>query len=153
MITHRGRPTSTLPPPGGLEGLQRDYMLQIIAAIAARGSQVRVAPYVLAHTMGERNTDLALIKSYAVEEMGWQVTKAPFADAGQAPPLERRRGFASGWQYAMQGYADGILAIARPAITTDLVAYARVLENLAERRLFLAFLPTENANEHRLDAT
>ncbi|MGW0885893.1 hypothetical protein [Streptomyces sp. NPDC002671] len=107
MITHRGHPTSTLPPPGGLEELQRNYMLQIIAAIAARGSQVRVAPYVLAHTMDERNTDLALIKSYAVEEMGWQVTKASFADAGQAPPLERRRGFASAWRYAMQGYADG----------------------------------------------
>ncbi|MGW1801563.1 hypothetical protein ACWCQN_38010 [Streptomyces sp. NPDC001984] len=145
MITQSGPHTSLLAHPGGLEELRRDYMLQIISGAVGRASPLRVAPYVLAHTVAERRDDLALIESYAVDEMGWQVTACSFADAGQPPPLERRRGFEEAWRYAAQGFADGILAIARPAITTDAEAYARVLDRLYSRRLFLAFLPGTGA--------
>ncbi|MFF7130450.1 hypothetical protein [Streptomyces sp. NPDC008240] len=141
MITRRGHPTSALASPGGLEELRRDYMLQIISDAVGRGSTLRVVPYVLAHTVAERREGLALIKAYAVDEMGWQVTGRSFADGGQPPPLECRRGFEEAWRYAAQGFADGILAIARPAIATDAEAYAGVLNLLYSHRLFLAFLP------------
>ncbi|MFH8772039.1 hypothetical protein [Streptomyces sp. NPDC017958] len=145
MITYSAPAASHLAHREGLEQLRRDYMLQIIADSASRRSPLRVAPYVLAHTVTERREDLALIKSYAVDEMGWQVTDCSFADAGQPPPLEARRGFEEAWRYAAQGFAHGILAIARPVITTDAEAYGRVLEHLYSRRLFLAFLPGTGA--------
>ncbi|WEO92669.1 hypothetical protein A6P39_000145 [Streptomyces sp. FXJ1.172] len=115
-------------------------MEQIIAKAAAHRRTVRVAPYVLALTGDERRADLDLIVKYA-EESGWQVTRTTFADMAQSPAITRRPGFGAACRYAAQGYAHGILAIARPAITTDNDAYAAVLEHLHVRGLFLGYLP------------
>jgi hypothetical protein len=115
-------------------------MLQIIADAARRVRTVRVAPYVLVQPGGERRADLALIEEYAAG-LGWHVTSSSFADAGQPLPLAKRAGFGAACCYAAQGYANGILAIARPAITTSDEAYAQILEHLHERQVFLAYLP------------
>ncbi|MET7600914.1 hypothetical protein ACWERY_40090 [Streptomyces sp. NPDC004082] len=61
---------------------------------------------------------------------------------GQPPPLAERPGFAAACRYAAQGYAHGILAIARPALTTDDETYARVLAHLYVRCVFLTYLPS-----------
>ncbi|MET7606067.1 hypothetical protein ABZS96_26865 [Streptomyces avermitilis] len=96
--------------------LRREYMRQVIAD-ATRHTLVRVAPYVLAPPNAERREDLALIEAYAAQ-MGWRVTSSSFADLGQPPPLGERPGFGAACRYAAQGYTRGILAIARPAITS-----------------------------------
>jgi DNA-binding transcriptional LysR family regulator len=119
-------------------------MAELIADAARRGHKVRVAPYVLAHPGPERRTDLDLIRRYT-GEVGWQVTLSSFADVGQPPPLTERPGFTAACRYAAQGYAHGILAIARPALTTDDDTYARVLDHLYVRRVFLTYLPTTQA--------
>ncbi|MFD0542198.1 hypothetical protein ACFQ1B_02440 [Streptomyces mexicanus] len=60
-----------------------------------------------------------------------------------AAPLAQRSGFGAACRYAAQGFAHGILAIARPAITTDDDAYLEILEYLHARGVFLAYLPAE----------
>ncbi|MEU1466047.1 hypothetical protein ABZ467_36550 [Streptomyces sp. NPDC005727] len=124
-----------------LETLRREYMAQIITHAARHRRAVRVVPYVLAPTGPERRADLELIEQYAAQ-MRWKMTRTTFADLGQPPPLEERPGFAAACRYAAQGYAHGILAIARPALTTDNDTYARVLQHLHTRGLFLTYLPT-----------
>ncbi|WP_316762533.1 hypothetical protein [Streptomyces herbicida] len=126
-----------------LEVLRRGYMAQIIAAAARHGRPVRVAPYALTQPGTERHADLERIERYAAGR-GWQVTRNTFADMGQPPPLEQRVGFDAACRYAAQGYAHGVLAIARPALTTDNDSYAQVLEHLQVRGVFLACLPTEH---------
>ncbi|MEU6593279.1 hypothetical protein ABZ923_29320 [Streptomyces sp. NPDC046881] len=120
--------------------LRREYMGQILAAAARQNRTPRVAPYVLAQPGAERRADLEQVAGYAAE-MGWQVARSSFADVGQPLPLVQRPGFTAACRYAAQGYAHGILAIARPAITTDDDSYARMLEHLRERGVFLAYLP------------
>ncbi|MET8454139.1 hypothetical protein [Streptomyces sp. NPDC005209] len=126
-----------------LEVLRSEYMAQIIAAAARHGDPVRVAPYVLTQPGTERHADLELIEKYAAGR-GWQVTRVTFADVGQPPPLDQRLGFGALCRLAARGYAHGILAIARPAITTDNETYAQILEHLHVRGVFLAYLPTEH---------
>ncbi|MET7919699.1 hypothetical protein ABZU45_28210 [Streptomyces avermitilis] len=99
-----------------------------------------MAPYILTPPNPERREDLALIEAYAAQ-MGWRVTSSSFADIGQPQPLRERPGFGAACRYAAQGYAHGILASARPAITTDSEAYVHVLEHLYARAVFLAYLP------------
>ncbi|MGW4518792.1 hypothetical protein ACWEO4_44505 [Streptomyces sp. NPDC004393] len=123
-----------------LEALRREYMAQIIAIAARHRRAVRVVPYMLAQTGPERRADLELIEQYAAQ-MRWKTTRTTFADMGQPPPLDQRPGFAAACRYAAQGYAHGILAIARPALTTDNDSYARVLDHLHERGVFLTYLP------------
>lgn len=123
-----------------LDTLRQQYMLQIIDSAARNGRPVRVTPYVLAQPGPERHADLEFIEQHAAR-VGWQVTASTFADLGQSPPLAQRPGFGAACRYAAQGYAHGILAIARPAITTDNDSYSRVLEHLRERGVFLAYLP------------
>lgn len=123
-----------------LEALRREYMGQIIAVTARQNRPLRVAPYVLAQPGAERRVDLELITEYAAE-MDWQVARSSFADLGQPLPLAQRPGFTAACRYAAQGYAHGILAIARPAITTDDDSYAQVLEHLHRRRVFLTYVP------------
>ncbi|MGW7387073.1 hypothetical protein [Streptomyces sp. NPDC054794] len=126
-----------------LEVLRREYMAQIIAAAARHSDPVRVAPYALTQSGAERHADLELIEKYAAG-MGWHLTRVTFADVGQPPPLDQRLGFGAACRLAARGYAHGILAIARPAITTDNETYAQVLEHLHLRGVFLAYLPTEH---------
>ncbi|WP_405863454.1 hypothetical protein [Streptomyces sp. NBC_00005] len=123
-----------------LEVLRREYMAQIIAVALRRGRPVRISPYVVAQPGGQRQADLELIRTYAAE-MGWQLTRSSFADVGQPPPLVQRAGFGAACRYAAQGYAHGILAIARPALTTDNESYAHLLERLHHRGVVLAYLP------------
>ncbi|MBL1109420.1 hypothetical protein JK361_33390 [Streptomyces sp. 5-8] len=125
-----------------LDALRQDYMDEAIAAVTRHDRAVRVAPYVLAPPGAERHADLELIARYAAAA-GWQVARSSFADTGQPLPLAERPGFTAACQYAAQGYADGVLAIARPAITTDDDSYARVLEHLHNHGVFLAFLPAQ----------
>ncbi|MFF7975781.1 hypothetical protein [Streptomyces sp. NPDC007905] len=127
-----------------LEALRREYMAQIIAIAARNRGTVRVVPYMLAQTGSERRADLALIAQYATQ-MRWKTTQTTFADLGQPPPLDQRPGFAAACRYAAQGYAHGILAIARPALTTDNDTYARLLEHLHTRGVFLTYLPAADA--------
>ncbi|MEU6475320.1 hypothetical protein ABZ858_00240 [Streptomyces sp. NPDC047017] len=126
----------------GLEHLRRDYMLQLTEAIERSGRQVKVAPYALATSGDERRADLALIARYA-DAAGLRLTSTSFADEGSAPPVEQRSGFCAARRFAREGFAHGILAIARPAITTDAEVYERVLTDLFEHRIFLAFLPID----------
>ncbi|MET9734748.1 hypothetical protein ABZZ79_30150 [Streptomyces sp. NPDC006458] len=123
-----------------LEILRKEYMDQIAADVALRGRPLRVASYVLAQHGDQRRADLTLIAEHAAE-MGWQVASSTFADAGQPLPLLERSGFTEACRYAARGFADGVLAIARPAITTDNDTYARLLERLYQRHVFLAYLP------------
>ncbi|MFI9155737.1 hypothetical protein [Streptomyces sp. NPDC053367] len=117
-------------------------MSEITANVARHGRRLRVAPYVLVQPGAERRADLETIARYATEQ-GWQVSSRTFADMGQPRPLAERPGFTEARRYAAQGFADGILAIARPAITTDNDTYVRVLKYLYQRQVFLAYLPAE----------
>ena len=144
MTTYRGHPAladTHLPGDPRLEALRRQYQREITDSAAHFGRTVRVAPYILAAPGAERRADLELIQAHA-QRMGWQVTRSSFADVGQAPPIAERFGFGEACRYAAQGFAHGIIAISRPAITTHNDAYADVLEHLHMRGVFLAFLPT-----------
>ncbi|MET7600489.1 hypothetical protein ACWERY_29805 [Streptomyces sp. NPDC004082] len=123
-----------------LEGLRQQYEDEVLQRIGEAGRVPCVAAYVLARPGFERHADLDLIRQHAAT-VGWRVAGSSFADVGQPPPLAQRPGFAAACRYAVQGYAHGILAIARPAITTDDDTYAQVLEHLHARSLFLAYLP------------
>lgn len=101
---------------------------------------VRVAPYVLASSVAERRADLELIRAH-VHCKGWQLTLTSFADLGQAPPVTDRSGFNEACRYATQGFAHGIVAISRQAVTTDNTVYEELLDFLRHRGVFLAFLP------------
>lgn len=133
--------SSTLPLRDDLEQLRREYMARITDAVARRGWLVRAAPYVLVSSGEERRADLALIARYAIAA-GIGLTSESFADVGQPPRIGERSGWREARHYAEQGFAHGIVAIARPAITTDSEEYAALLEDLFAHRLFLAFLPT-----------
>ncbi|MFF7977338.1 hypothetical protein [Streptomyces sp. NPDC007905] len=133
-------PLQPLACTARLEALRREYTAQIIAIAARNRRTVRVVPYVVAQTGSERRADLELIEQYATQ-MRWKTTRTTFADLRQPLPLDQRPGFAAACRYAAQGYAHGILAITRPAITTDNDSYAHVVEHLRERRVFLAYLP------------
>ena len=130
-----------------LEILRRRYEADIIAAAARARRTVRAAPYVLAGPGGERQADLELIEAH-VQHKGWHVTRVSFADLGQAPPIGHRVGFGEACLYAAQGFAHGIVAIARTAITTDNDAYAELLVQLHCRVVFLSFLPTMHDPAH-----
>jgi hypothetical protein len=125
--------------------LRREYMASVMADVARRDRPLRVASYVLVQPGAERRADLETIAEYAAG-MGWQVASSTFADMGQPLPLVERPGFTQACRYAAQGFADGILAIARPAITTDNDTYARVLDHLYQRHVFLAYLPGQGAS-------
>ncbi|MFG2257264.1 hypothetical protein [Streptomyces mirabilis] len=94
----------------------------------------------LASPGAEGRADLKLIEEH-VQRMRWHVTRSSFADVGQAPAIEQRTGFTEAFLYAAQGFAHGIVAIGRAAITTDNKAYADVLERLHQRGVFLSYLP------------
>lgn len=130
----------TRPRAVSLEARRREYMTEVINDAHRRGRQVRVAPYVLADPGPIREADFETIARYA-ERQGWLVTESTFADVGQPPRLAQRSGFAAACRYAVQGFAHGILAIARPAITTDDDAYLEILDHLHPRGVFLAYLP------------
>ncbi|MGQ4344102.1 hypothetical protein [Streptomyces sp. SAS_275] len=123
-----------------LEGLRRTYEQEIVA-MARR--TMRVVPYVLAASREERGADHELITDH-VRAMGWQVSRATFWDGGQAPPVAERAGFGDAFRYAMQGFAHGIVAISRAAITTDDKTYEHVLDELRAHGVFLTFLPVDD---------
>ncbi|MER5880677.1 hypothetical protein ABT119_32765 [Streptomyces sp. NPDC001910] len=103
---------------------------------------IRVAPYTLTMPGAERCADLELIETY-VRAQGWLPTRSTFGDIGQPLPITRRSGFGAACKYAAQGFAEGIIAIGRPAITMDNDAYRDVLNFLNERALFLTYLPSQ----------
>ncbi|MFF8431058.1 hypothetical protein ACF07Y_39175 [Streptomyces sp. NPDC016566] len=105
---------------------------------------MRVAAYVVTPPGEERQADLKLVSRYALL-LGWGLASSTFADVGEPPPLAQRPGFQAACRYAAQGYAHGILAIARPAIATDNDTYARVLEHLFHHSVFLDYLPSGEA--------
>ncbi|MCX5182628.1 hypothetical protein [Streptomyces sp. NBC_00268] len=131
-----------MPGDARLEGLRRQYQREVTEAVARLGRPVRVTPYVLAAPGAERQADLDLIGAH-VHRLGWQITRSSFADIGQAPPIEDRTGFGEACRYAAQGFAHGIVAISRAAITTHNDTYAHLLDELHRRRVFLAYLPAE----------
>ncbi|MEV6810512.1 hypothetical protein [Streptomyces sp. NPDC051129] len=133
---------SSTVPYDDLDALRRAYMEQIITTVSDSGHLVRITPYLLAHSPEERRADLAQLRTYAVVA-GIVLTREWFADAGQ-PPLALRSGWQAARRHAEQGFAHGIVAVARPAITTDPVQYAAVLDDLYAHRVFLALLPTEH---------
>ncbi|MGW3669271.1 hypothetical protein [Streptomyces sp. NPDC005141] len=147
MSTPSGHPAlfaTARPEDARLESLRSRYEADTIAGARRAHRTVRVAPYVLAAPGTELGADLELIEAH-VHGKGWHVTRSSFGDAGQAPAIGQRSGFAEAFVYAAQGFAHGIVAIGRAAITTDNEAYADVLEQLHRRGVFLAYLPTTEA--------
>ncbi|WP_432190503.1 hypothetical protein [Streptomyces sp. Tue6028] len=144
MTRHsRHQALSTTAPPGDtrLETLRRQYQREITDSAAHHGRPVRVAPpYVLAAPGAGRHTDLQMIEAHA-RRLGRQVTRSTFADIGQVPALTQRSGFDAACRYAGQGFAHGIVANNRAAITTHNDAYAHVLHHLHLRGVFLTYLP------------
>ncbi|MGW3633475.1 hypothetical protein ACWD7F_25525 [Streptomyces sp. NPDC005122] len=143
MTTPNGRlaPPETIRPKNArLEILRRRYEREVVES-ARR--VVRVAPYVLVGPGAERRADLDLIEDH-VRARGWHITRASFADVGQAPPITQRSGFGEAFVFAAQGFAHGIVAIGREAITTDDAAYEHVLDELGAHGVFLTFLPAED---------
>ncbi|MFE9812504.1 hypothetical protein [Streptomyces sp. NPDC005548] len=138
MTTDSGRPSlSTALADGRLEGLRSLYEREVTNGASRT---VRVAPYVLASSVAERRADLKLIEAYVLEK-GWHLALTNFADLGQAPPVTDRSGFNEACRYATQGFAHGLVAISRHAITTDNAVYEELLDFLHNRGVFLAFLP------------
>ncbi|MEU4166126.1 hypothetical protein AB0F46_04470 [Streptomyces sp. NPDC026665] len=129
-----------------LEIVRRRFQSEIVTAAREAGRTVRVAPYMLAEPGDERRADLELIEAH-VRSLGWQLAATSFADVGQAPAIGQRPGFTKACLYAAQGFAHGIVAINRAAITTDNPAYALVLEQLRHRSVFLSYLPGDTGPE------
>ncbi|MGW3668572.1 hypothetical protein [Streptomyces sp. NPDC005141] len=149
MTTPSGYPAlSATPRPQDvrLEILRRRIQADIIARARRAHRTVRVAPYILAGPGAERRADLELIQSH-VHRMEWHLTRSSFADVGQAPAIGQRTGFTEACLYAAQGFAHGIVAIGRAAITTDNAAYADVLEQLHHSGVFLSYPPGAHAPE------
>ncbi|MFF0143533.1 hypothetical protein ACFYRN_45005, partial [Streptomyces sp. NPDC005227] len=90
--------------------------------------------------VSERRADQELIEAY-VSGRGWNLALTSFADLGQAPPVTDRSGFNEACRYATQGFAHGLVAISRHALTTDNAVYEELLDFLHNRGVFLAFLP------------
>ncbi|MFD6294252.1 hypothetical protein ACFWFU_05515 [Streptomyces sp. NPDC060235] len=107
------------------------------------GRTIRVAPYTLTMPGAERRADLELIETY-VRSQGWLPTRSTFGDIGQPLPIARRSGFGAACKYAVQGFAEGIIAISRPAITMDNDAYRDALDFLNERAVFLTYLSQDS---------
>ncbi|MEU0786692.1 hypothetical protein ABZ341_34630 [Streptomyces sp. NPDC006173] len=108
------------------------------------GRAIRVAPYTLSAPGAERRADLGLIAAY-VRAQGLFSTRSTFGDIGQPLPIARRSGFGAACKCAAQGFAEGIIAIGRPAITMDNDAYRDVLDFLNERAVFLTYLPCQDS--------
>ncbi|MEU8951624.1 hypothetical protein [Streptomyces sp. NPDC048489] len=141
MTTPTGRPDlSPTPADERLENLRRSYEQQV--AEKARRT-VRVTTYVLASSVAERRADQELIEAL-VRMRGWKLALTSFWDFGQAPVITERTGFGEASRYAVQGFAHGIVAIGRAAITTDNAAYEELLHFLGSRGVFLAFLPASD---------
>ncbi|MGW6216459.1 hypothetical protein [Streptomyces sp. NPDC055109] len=141
MTTDSGRSSLSLSlADGRLEGLRSLYEREITDGASRT---VRVAPYVLASSVAERRADLELIEAHVLAK-GWKLALTSFADLGQAPPVTDRSGFNEACRYATQGFAHGIVAISRHAITTDNTVYEELLDFLRHRGVFLAFLPAAN---------
>ncbi|MEU1203524.1 hypothetical protein ABZ446_46050 [Streptomyces sp. NPDC005813] len=143
MTRHSGhRALSTTAPSGDtrLEILRRQYQREIAGSAAHHGWPVRAAPYVLAAPGAGRQRDLEMIEVHA-RRLGWQVTRRTFADIGQIPARTERSGFDAACRYASQGFAHGIVAINRAAITTRNDVYAHILNHPHLRGVFLAYLP------------
>lgn len=121
-----------------LEGLRGLYERQVIEGASRT---VRVTPYVLASAVSERRADQELIEAY-VRARGWNLALTSFADLGQAPQVMERSGFGEACRFASQGFAHGIVAISRHALTTDNTVYEELLDFLHHRGVFLAFLPS-----------
>ncbi|MET8412551.1 hypothetical protein ABZV34_31445 [Streptomyces sp. NPDC005195] len=119
-----------------LENLRSAYEQKVIER--ARRT-VRVTTYVLASSVAERRADQELIEAHVRGE-GWKLALSSFWDFGQAPPVTDRTSFGEASRYAAQGFAHGIVAIGRPAITTDDAAYEELLDFLGSRGVFLAYL-------------
>ncbi|MET8288356.1 hypothetical protein ABZV80_24305 [Streptomyces sp. NPDC005132] len=119
-----------------LENLRRAYEEKVVES--ARRT-VRVTTYVLASSVAERRADQELIEAHVRGE-GWKLALSSFWDFGQAPPIPDRTGFGEASRYATQGFAHGIVAISRQAITTDNAAYEELLHLLGSRGVFLAYL-------------
>ncbi|MFE5142975.1 hypothetical protein ACFRDV_35895 [Streptomyces fagopyri] len=120
-----------------LENLRSAYEEKVIEA--ARRT-VRVTTYVLASSVAERRADQELVEAH-VRGQGWKLALSSFWDFGQAPPVTDRTGFGEASRYAAQGFAHGIVAIGRQAITTDNATYEELLHFLGSRGVFLAYLP------------
>ncbi|MFC8715270.1 MULTISPECIES: hypothetical protein [unclassified Streptomyces] len=125
-----------------LDTSRRIYMAQALAHLSRIGSTARVAPYVLAPPGEVRLAEVDTIRRYAIVA-GWRMAPTSFADVSQPPPLRQRPGFTEACRYAVQGYVHGILAVARPALTTDDDTYAEILEYLHSHQVFLAYLSAE----------
>lgn len=80
-----------------------------------------------------------MIEAHA-RRLGRQITPSTFGDIGQVPALTERSGFDAACRYAGQGFAHGIVANNRAAITTHNDAYAHVLHHLHLRGVFLTYL-------------
>ncbi|MFD8423506.1 hypothetical protein [Streptomyces sp. NPDC059466] len=137
MSPDSGQPSLPTALTDELESLRSAYERQVIET--ARRT-VRVATYVLASSVAERRADQELIAAY-VRSQGWKLALTAFWDFGQAPPVTDRTGFAEASRYAEQGFAHGIVAISRQAITTDNARYEELLHRLGARGVFLAYLP------------
>ncbi|MFF4977945.1 hypothetical protein [Streptomyces sp. NPDC001083] len=138
MSTNNGQHgLSTALADERLENLRSAYEEKVI--VAARRT-VRVTTYVLASSVAERRADQELIED-DVRRRGWKLALSSFWDFGQAPPVTDRTGFGEASRYAAQGFAHGIVAIGRQAITTDNAAYEELLHFLGSRGGFLAYLP------------
>ncbi|MET8292090.1 hypothetical protein ABZV80_44340 [Streptomyces sp. NPDC005132] len=137
MTTPSGQPALA---DNRLETLRCSYEQQVIEK--ARHT-VRVAAYVLASSVAERRADQELIEAH-VRGQGWNLALTSFWDFGQAPVITERTGFGEASRYAVQGFAHGIVAIGRPAITTDNVVYEELLHFLGTRGVFLTFLPASD---------
>lgn len=147
MTTPSGYPplaATPRPEDVRLEIVRRRFQLETVATVRAAGRTVRVVPYALAEPGAERRADLELIENH-VRSRGWRLAASSFADVGQAPEIGQRSGFTEACLYAGQGFADGIVAISRAAITTDNDTYALLLEQLHHRAVFLTYLPTAEA--------
>ncbi|MEU5683605.1 hypothetical protein DEJ48_36730 [Streptomyces venezuelae] len=127
-----------------LAGLRNDCMAELLEEHKRSGRTITVAPYVLASTGDERRAGLAQLGRFAEEQQGWPVTGSSFCDFDPEVPLEERRAFGAACRYASLGFASGILAANRAALTFDDAAYERVLTYLHKHRVFLAFLPLLN---------
>ncbi|PNE43495.1 hypothetical protein [Streptomyces noursei] len=124
--------------------LRREQMERRLEALRVRGRVPRIVLY--ARTVNGQSPDrsLAAAREFA-ERMGWQSGDQTFTDCRSLATPEDRYGWLQIKQHVTSGYADGVVALTRAAISPQLDEYETELNWFAGHSGgFIALVHAEN---------
>ncbi|WP_073224346.1 hypothetical protein [Streptomyces sp. NBRC 110465] len=124
--------------------LRREQMERRLAALRASGRVPRIALYARTVNGQPPVRSLAAAHNFA-ERMAWQVGHGQeFTDCLSLTAAEDRLGWLGMKQRIASGFLDGIVALTRSDVSSDLSCYERELDWLALHGGFIALVHAEN---------